>query len=285
MSSVAKSQKLKRKVRKMKKIVLITLVVILSVLIITADASGAPDRSPQRNHDVAITNMSAPASCVQGDTVPVVLTVRNQGNCSETFAVTLTDTTNGSRIASKTITLSSAREGGLDEVVDRIFDAEVDEENLFGQMVRIGGDVNRDGYDDLLIGADGYNQGQGRAYLYYGGEGMLNENADRTFTGEGRGDHFGDSGGAFGDVNGDGFDDVIIGARGYSGESNDGRVYIYHGGTDMDENADVIIDGEAGEGGYFGLVVVGGDVNMDGYGDVLVPGVAGYSWNGRASLC
>jgi len=113
---------------------------------------------------------------------------------------------------------------------------------------------------------------------------MMEENADKTFSGEGTGDRFSNLSGAFGDVNGDGFDDVIIGARGYPNGNNTGRVYIFYGGSNMDQNADVILDGEAGQGGYFGLIVAAGDANNDGYDDVLVTAVAMHFLKGRAYL-
>jgi len=249
----------------MKRIVLIKLVVILSAFVITADAYGASNRSPQQSRDVAITNISAPSSCVQEDTVRMVVTVKNQGNCTESLVVKLTDTTDGKVTGSKSVTLSAVGSDGLDEVADLVFTGETKGTQYFGCYV-YRGDVNGDGYDDLLVTASRYGDKQGRAYLYYGGTDM-DENADKVFTGEKSGDYFSE-GSYLADLNGDGYDDVILGAFGYN--NYQGRVYIYYGGPDMDERADVIINGEPGVAGGFGRTCTAGDVNGDGYEDLFV---------------
>ena len=156
-------------------------------------------------HDVAVTNVSVPSSCAQGDTIPVIVSVANQGNHDESFVVTLTDGTNRREIGTKSVTLSAA--GGA----DLVFDSPVPGKQDFGWPPACG-DVNGDGYDDLLAPASLWDNGahQGRAYLYYGGPNM-DTIPDKTFTGEKTGDYFG-NGAAIGDVNGDGYADVIVAA-------------------------------------------------------------------------
>ena len=86
------------------------------------------------------------------------------------------------------------------------------DEDWAGSTVAAAGDVNRDGYDDLLIGAYGNDSGgssAGAAYLLFGflsGSVSLSD-ADVLFTG---------------DVNSDGYDDLLIGASrgGDSGSSS-----------------------------------------------------------------
>ncbi|MBK9225917.1 MAG: FG-GAP repeat protein [Ignavibacteria bacterium] len=56
-------------------------------------------------------------------------------------------------------------------------------EDYFGEPVSSAGDVNGDGYSDVIVGAAGYMQGIGRAYIYFGGASM-NNIADVTMTGE-----------------------------------------------------------------------------------------------------
>jgi len=223
--------------------------------------------------------MSAPSNCVQGDTVPVVITIENQGNHDEAFEVTLTDTTDGKEIGRRLVKLSGGGEGGIDEVADLIFTGESPGPQQFGNYV-YHGDVNGDGYDDLLVTASRYNECQGRAYLYYGGMDM-DVSADMVFTGENAGDYFSE-GGYLGDVNGDNFPDVILGAFGYN--SRQGRVYIYYGGPDMDENPDVTIDGESGVVGNFGRTCTAGDVNGDGYEDLFVGAIGYNAGRGRIYL-
>ncbi|MBK9227157.1 MAG: FG-GAP repeat protein [Ignavibacteria bacterium] len=137
--------------------------------------------------------------------------------------------------------------------------------NQFGISVSKAGDVNGDGYSDVIVGATGYSSNTGRAYIYFGGE-ILNNIPDVTMTGEGTGNFFGGSVSTAGDVNGDGYSDVIVGAQGYS--SNTGRAYIYLGGVVMNNIADLIITGEPGN--YLGASVsTAGDVNGDGYSDLI----------------
>ncbi|MCB0729359.1 MAG: FG-GAP repeat protein, partial [Ignavibacteriae bacterium] len=140
------------------------------------------------------------------------------------------------------------------------------EYNVYGSSVSSAGDVNGDGYSDVIVGAYNYNSGTGRAYIYLGGPAMDNI-ADVTITGSAN--YFmGVSVSTAGDVNGDGYSDVIVGAYGYN--SSTGRAYIYYGGAVMNNIADVILTGSA-TGDKFGESVSdAGDVNGDGYSDVIV---------------
>ncbi|MFH1197916.1 MAG: FG-GAP-like repeat-containing protein [bacterium] len=146
----------------------------------------------------------------------------------------------------------------------------------FGISVSNAGDVNNDGYDDIIIGARYYHPGGGRAYVYLGGTSMDNI-ADVTMTGEQNGGFFGGSVSNAGDVNNDGYDDIIVGA-------SFGRVYIYYGGSSMDNIADVTMIAE-NENDIFGVSVSGAaDLNNDSYSDVIV-GAYGYSnYTGRAYI-
>jgi hypothetical protein len=85
----------------------------------------------------------------------------------------------------------------------------------YGRSVKSAGDVNGDGYSDVIVGAYGYSSNTGRAYIFFGGAAM-NNIADVTMTGEATGNIFGFSVSSAGDVNGDGYSDVIVGADNYS---------------------------------------------------------------------
>jgi hypothetical protein len=144
--------------------------------------------------------------------------------------------------------------------------------DLFGVTVSSAGDVNGDGYEDIIIGApfnDAGGVNAGRAYIYFGGT-VMDSIADVILTGEAAGDIFGISVSSAGDVNGDSYDDVIVGAQENSaGGTAAGRVYIYFGGELMDDIADIIMTGTTSNN-FFGKCVAGaGDVNGDGYDDVL----------------
>jgi hypothetical protein len=78
----------------------------------------------------------------------------------------------------------------------------------FGIAVSGAGDVNGDGYSDVIAGA-GYNSSAGRTYIYFGGA-SLNNVADVRMNGS-INNYFGTSVSGAGDINGDGYPDVIIG--------------------------------------------------------------------------
>ena len=112
--------------------------------------------------------------------------------------------------------------------------------------------MNGDGFADLIVGAwnnDAGGEDAGRAYVYYGGP-DADAAADLTFTGEASGDFFGRSVGTAGDVNGDEFADLIVGASSNgAGGVNAGRIYVYYGGPWADVTPDLILTGEAGKEG------------------------------------
>jgi len=153
--------------------------------------------------------------------------------------------------------------------------------DAFGRSVGTAGDVDGDGYADVIVGAAGYNSGTGRAYAYRGGAGGLSAAPVFTATGKGAGDYFGISVGTAGDVDGDGYADVIVGACGYN--SFTGRAYVYPGGAGGLSAAPVFTATGEASGDYFGVSVgTAGDVDGDGYADVII-GAQGYNSNtGRA---
>ncbi|MEO6696371.1 MAG: FG-GAP-like repeat-containing protein, partial [Ignavibacteria bacterium] len=151
----------------------------------------------------------------------------------------------------------------------------------FGVSVSDAGDVNSDGYSDIIVGAYAYSSYTGRAYIYFGGVNM-NTTADVILTGEAANNQFGFPASTAGDVNGDGYSDVMVGAQGYS--SNTGRVYIFFGGTLMNNVADVIMTGEA-VNNFFGISLsTAGDVNGDSFSDVIVGATYYSTATGRAYI-
>ncbi len=157
---------------------------------------------------------------------------------------------------------------GLPTSANWIKDGEV-ANNDFGGAVASAGDVNGDGYADVVIGAFRYNAYQGRAYLFLGGPAGLSYTPSWTATGEATGNYFGLAVASAGDVNGDGFADVLVGATSYS--SNTGRAYLYHGGpTGLSATANWIGTGETTATGFGESLASAGDVNGDGFADVVV---------------
>jgi hypothetical protein len=152
--------------------------------------------------------------------------------------------------------------------------------NNFGYSVGTAGDVNGDGYADVVIGADRYKWFTGRTYVYLGSANGLSATPVFTATGEDVNNHFGYSVGTAGDVNGDGYDEIIIGAYHY--KEFTGRAYIYAGNAHgLGATPVLTITGDR-RNLYFGRsVAAAGDVNGDGYDDVIVAAPAYDNWTGR----
>ncbi|MEZ4652609.1 MAG: VCBS repeat-containing protein [Candidatus Eisenbacteria bacterium] len=144
------------------------------------------------------------------------------------------------------------------------------EDGAFGQVVAVVGDINADGYDDVLVGApqdDTGGLGAGAAYLYFGGPAM-DWTPDVIMTGN-SGNAFGASVSGAGDANGDGYLDFLVGATGAAG--GDGRAYLFLGGPGVDGVADVtFVPFESSPFEFGASVAALGDVSGDGYDDVGV---------------
>ncbi|MCP4542303.1 MAG: hypothetical protein GY832_34715 [Chloroflexi bacterium] len=153
---------------------------------------------------------------------------------------------------------------------------------LIGWSVATAGDVNGDGYADVLIGAPKYDRGQteeGIVFLYTGGPDGPADSPAWIGEGEQKWAGFGQVVAAAGDVNGDGYGDVIVGAPRYDGEQlDDGKAFVYHGGPDGLDTVPTWVappDGQGtavfGTSARFGTAVSSaGDVNGDGYSDVVI---------------
>ena len=182
--------------------------------------------------------------------------------------------------------------------------------DYFGISVAGAGDVNADGYADVIVGAayasttlNAAGTGNGRAYLYLGSSNGLTNIPSATLNDPNTtptNDQFGTSVAGTGDVNGDGYADVIVGAQGASttdnaGHSDNGRAYLYLGssnGLSSTPSATLNDPNSISSQDYFGASVAGaGDVNGDGYADVIIgafgaattPNTTGTD-NGRAYL-
>jgi hypothetical protein len=149
------------------------------------------------------------------------------------------------------------------------------------------GDLNQDGYDDLMVGApfsDDAGADAGQAYLIFGraaadwGMHYPLAQADASFLGEAPGDQLGRRVAGAGDINGDGYPDLLLGASYNDQPAPDaGKAYLFEGGPDVDWGLDYpVVQADAsflgeGAGDQAGRRVSGaGDLNDDGYGDFVI---------------
>jgi hypothetical protein len=174
----------------------------------------------------------------------------------------------------------------------------VAEQARTGSSVSSGGDINGDGVDDFVIGApgdgDGYGSAAGRAYVVFGKAGlgssgtldlvMLSGTNGFVLNGGASNDLAGTSVSITGDINGDGFDDVVVGAPSIGAsvemplESDNGTIYVVFGESSISVPANLgALDGingfaiqgvssyNAGQ-----AIAYAGDIDGDGFDDLLI---------------
>ena len=167
----------------------------------------------------------------------------------------------------------------------------IDVYDLSGYSVSSAGDVNGDGIDDLIIGAPNGNGGAGESYVVFGNNSgfapslnlsTLDGTNGFVINGIDFSDSSGDSVSGAGDVNGDGLDDLIIGAREAdpNGNSRAGQSYVVFGNNSgFSESLNLsTLDGTNGfvingidSYDFSGSSVGGaGDVNGDGIDDLII---------------
>ncbi len=147
----------------------------------------------------------------------------------------------------------------------------------FGAAVATAGDVNGDGFADVIVGAESHANGEfgeGGAFAFLGGvvvdpSPCWEDEGDQTFAG------FGRAVAPAGDVNGDGFADVIVGAFKIDlGQMDEGAAYVYLGGRgtngDLASEPSWIKEGDAAFTEFGHSVATAGDVNGDGFADVII---------------
>ncbi len=181
--------------------------------------------------------------------------------------------------------------------------------HMSGSSVSGAGDINGDGVDDLIIGAPGVGPTdeitfQGASYVVFGSNGVgaggvielsdLDGSNGFVVNGIDEVDTSGGSVSGVGDINGDGVDDLVIGAsRADPNGNNSGEAYVVFGGGDIGVNGVIDLSGLDGNNGFvlngisaedfFGQSVsAAGDVNGDGVID-LIFGASGGDNNGSDS--
>jgi len=150
-----------------------------------------------------------------------------------------------------------------------------------GASVGCAGDVDGNGYADVIVGAPGYDNGEtdeGRAFVYYGAAGSISATANWTVESNQAGALFGASVSLAGDVNGNGYGDVIVGAPGYAnGHAAEGAAFLYLGASvGLTTTVGWSVEGGTADAQLGASVALAGDVDGDGYADVLI-GAPGFS--------
>ncbi len=157
--------------------------------------------------------------------------------------------------------------------------------SFFGNAVAGAGDVNGDGYADVVVGAPSSASSTGGAYIYLGSASGLGATPATTLISpDGAGSAFGFTVTGVGDLNGDGYADIAVGAPFAS--SGAGRVHLYLGGADgLATASSMTLTGP--DGGAFGdSLAAAGDVNGDGFPDLAVAapkGAIAYVYLGTGS--
>ncbi len=149
----------------------------------------------------------------------------------------------------------------------------------FGRSVAAAGDVNGDGRGDLIVGSPLYDNGEvdeGRAMIYLGSTTGLATSPSWIIESNQGMAQLGASVAGAGDVNGDTFKDVVVGAPAYAtGAGMAGAAFGFKGSTSgLEASPSWSALGEQNLAGFGGAVAAAGDVNGDGLADVVVAAAA-----------
>ncbi|MBI5513812.1 MAG: FG-GAP repeat protein [Deltaproteobacteria bacterium] len=152
-------------------------------------------------------------------------------------------------------------------------------EGRYGIAVAVPGDLDGDGFADLVAGADAEDGFTGRVYLHRGGRDGPSLRPEVTLQ-RLEGGQYGSAVAGVGDVDGDGRPDVAVGGPGF--RDGLGGAYVYAGSArGLEAERITVIPGPAGVNADFGLALGGGDFDGDGYSDVVVSAPRSLDYQGQ----
>ncbi len=183
----------------------------------------------------------------------------------------------GGRMLAGSVQVYHGSAAGIPAVATRVIEGQT-AGNPLGNTVAGAGDVNGDGFSDIVLGSPNEDPGgrmdSGIAILYHGGMMGLSMAPSRVIEGVAIGDQLGHFVAGAGDVNGDGYSDVLLSAPVASAGAmvNVGTVGVYSGSaTGLVMGAPARLIGGLDRGDAFGTPAVGaGDLNGDGFGDIVI---------------
>ena len=156
---------------------------------------------------------------------------------------------------------------------DPLLVLESSESTGFGTDANANGDYNADGFSDLIYGEPGADNDSGAVHIHYGSVNGYATTPDLSLLGLHEGARFGASLAMVGDVDGNGYDDILVGTPGQNNDSGNttGAVFLYSGfATGLNSNPSWIESGQTIDGLFGANVEAAGDVNGDGLADLLV---------------
>jgi hypothetical protein len=158
----------------------------------------------------------------------------------------------------------------------------------FGHSVASAGDVNGDGFADVVVGAPWFDGGQffeGKAFAYHGSASGLSAAPNWSYENNVAFHTVGSEVAGVGDVNNDGYDDVVVGVEQYTnGQTNEGRALLFLGSpTGLSTTPSWVVESNDAFSRFGSAIAGAGDLDNDGFCDVVI-GASESGLNGSASV-